>query len=212
MTIGAAPSLRLDARRELWSAMSELFLDTEVRWYIPAVARSVADAPFSAEEVDRIWYHEAMPEFKGNLLVVAGEWAALTYDESRLIARAGREPRWLEQWWARRVSGMMSPIWAATCLLADRLRREDIAARRRYEALWRGCASAFVEPSLDALLSVEHTALMLHDCGLDASQCHASAAKDFMPAYEPLLAGNERRERTQRIANVHALIDRAFAG
>jgi hypothetical protein len=204
------PELRLDDRRKVWSAMSELFLDTEIRWYIPDVAYAIADSPFSWEALERIWRHEAMPTFRGNLLVVAGEWAALTYDEAALIARAEREVSWLRAWWARLVPGMLEPVWRATHQLAERLRAEAPSEREQYTTLWRSCARAFVERSLDDVLSVDAAVEQIRATGMRPLDCMKSIMVDFMPAYAPLLEASDRRVFLQRSANVFEVLRRAF--
>jgi hypothetical protein len=201
--------LHLDDRRRVWSAMSELFLDTEIRWFIPDVARVLADSPFSWDEIDRIWRHEAMPTFRSNLQVVAGEWAALTYDEAALIACAQRDVSWLRAWWAR-LPGMLEPVWRATRALAERLRAEALLDREKYTVLWRCCASAFVEESVDDVLSFESTAERIRESGMSPLACTKSITLDFIPAYGPLLQTSDRRVRMRRNANVFVLLQRAF--
>lgn len=102
----------LERRRPVWAAMSELFLDTEVRWYVPTVARHCAESNYDDEQLERIFWAEVFPEAIGNMLHVAGDWAMLTLDESALIKRAnhGSIP-----WLKRRAHGwMVEKTWLAT--------------------------------------------------------------------------------------------------
>ncbi len=78
----------LARRRPVWKALSDLFLDTEARPWIPSMALVVLDAGYSDDEMRRIWRNEIVPEFSPNLLSIAGEWADLPLDEESLVARA----------------------------------------------------------------------------------------------------------------------------
>lgn len=102
----------LERRRPVWAAMSELFLDTEVRWYVPTVARHCAESKYDDEQLERIFWAEVFPEAIGNMLQVAGDWAMVTLDEEALIKRAnhGSIP-----WLKRRAHGwMVEKTWLAT--------------------------------------------------------------------------------------------------
>src|SRR5436309_12699108 len=70
-------------RRPVWVALSDLFLDTDVRLYYPFIARTLADSPYSMEELRQILDDEVAPALQTNLLSVAGEWAG--FDETWLI-------------------------------------------------------------------------------------------------------------------------------
>ena len=75
-------------RRPVWAAMSDMFLDTEVRWDVPFVARRCAESGYDDETLERIFWVEVFPEAIGNMLQVAGECAGLTLDEAALICYA----------------------------------------------------------------------------------------------------------------------------
>ncbi|WP_295645609.1 hypothetical protein [uncultured Methylibium sp.] len=96
-----APALaELAARRPVWEALSDLFLDTDVslsrRWRVELLARS----PYSVDQIEWILVNEVYPVCKYNLLSVAGEWA-------------GFDPMWLE---ARILRRLRSP-WRALHVL-----------------------------------------------------------------------------------------------
>lgn len=65
----------MNQRRALWLALADLFLDTEVRWFVPRAAYCAVDSGFGWDETEHILYHEVGPVVGGNLLNVAGEWA-----------------------------------------------------------------------------------------------------------------------------------------
>jgi len=73
----------------VWSALSDLFLDTELQ---PdqerRIARELSASGYSREELWRIFYDEVAPAFAFNLLDIAGEWAMWSEDEVREIMLA----------------------------------------------------------------------------------------------------------------------------
>lgn len=75
-------------RRKVWTALSDLFLDTEVRQWMPRMANEVLAAGYTDDEMRSIWSRELVPEFGPNLMQVAGEWTDLPYDEDGMVARA----------------------------------------------------------------------------------------------------------------------------
>ena len=122
----------LEARRPVWIALSELFLDTDVRIWYAAIAATLADSPYSEDELRMILDHELTPVLQANLLQVAGEWAA--FDEEWLVEEAAR----------RRGKRRLLPAlvnldddWRALSFLLGRLRAlPDAAARSRRLAAW----------------------------------------------------------------------------
>ena len=87
ITLGQCPhcgsrlkSNMADARECVWTAMADLFLDTDVRiWYVHT-ARVLAESPFSLAELREILDTEVTPALQGNLLDIAGEWAGFDND------------------------------------------------------------------------------------------------------------------------------------
>lgn len=73
----------LAARRLVWEALSDLFLDTDVslsrQWRVSQLAQS----PYTVEQLETVLIEEVYPICKYNLLSVAGEWS-------------GFDPIWLE--------------------------------------------------------------------------------------------------------------------
>ena len=88
-------------RGPVWDALSALFLDTELEPSdFERLGRTLADSPYTLEELDAIFYDEVYPICISNLFNFFGEWAGfdsawlraeiLKRQESRL-----RIPRWL---------------------------------------------------------------------------------------------------------------------
>lgn len=65
----------LGRRKPVWSALSDLFLDTDVSLSREYDARILAESPYSIEQIERILLDEVSPACIGNLRSVAGEWA-----------------------------------------------------------------------------------------------------------------------------------------
>ena len=61
--------------RPVWSALADLFLDTEVRWFLPRAAHEAVVAGFSWEETQHALLFQVGPVVEHNLADVAGEWA-----------------------------------------------------------------------------------------------------------------------------------------
>jgi len=91
----------LARRRPVWSALSELFLDTEVRPQLGYVALACIASGYSEEELQSIWRHEVAPVLLPNMLDVAGEWAAFDQDwlEARIVERRRSVLDHAAAWW-----------------------------------------------------------------------------------------------------------------
>jgi hypothetical protein len=48
--------------------MSDLFLDTEKRWYVPFAARTCVESGYDDATLERIFWIEVFPEAIGNLV------------------------------------------------------------------------------------------------------------------------------------------------
>ena len=102
----AAPE---DIARKLpvWTAFSDLFLDTELQEEDYArIAAVLGASGFSPAELERILADEVAPAFGSNLLQVAGEWAPWSEEEVRAImqrpVRKFAPLRALTKWMMRR--------------------------------------------------------------------------------------------------------------
>jgi hypothetical protein len=199
----------LARRRIVWSALSELFLDTETRWYVPRIAHALAGAGYTAGELERIWQFEVVPECRWNLLQVAGEWAELPLDEPALIRRATRPPGLVRAVLAR-WSTALDAQFRRVIVMRDRLTRFDVARRPGVVELWSAFAHAYLERTLDDVAFLERDLARVAGAGLDRDACHASFASDFRPIYRELLSAEELRLERVRAENVAELVDRAF--
>ena len=61
-------------RLPLWSAFSDLFLDTDVTLFYSHIARTVQASPFTREQAWHILWREVTPAFAPNLSLVTGTW------------------------------------------------------------------------------------------------------------------------------------------
>lgn len=69
-------SALLKERLPVWEALSEFFLDTELEEKDHLrIARTLASAPYSLEELETILRNEVYPGLIQNLRCVAGDWA-----------------------------------------------------------------------------------------------------------------------------------------
>lgn len=97
MSTAPLTSEELERRRPVWSALSDLFLDTEVRPAHPWRARVCARSGLDVTALRRIFDEELHPLLYSNLLSVAGEWAGFddAWLESAIVSRRAR-PRLAE--------------------------------------------------------------------------------------------------------------------
>lgn len=73
-------------RLPVWTALGELFLDTELTATdLQAIAKVLEQSPYDVTEVEHILRREVAPAFIGNLMAVAGQWVPWTEDEVREI-------------------------------------------------------------------------------------------------------------------------------
>ncbi len=82
----------LERRRPVWSALSDLFLDTEVRPAHPWRARVCARSGLDLPALRAIFDDELHPLLYSNLLSIAGEWGGFdeAWLESAIVSRRAR--------------------------------------------------------------------------------------------------------------------------
>jgi len=86
-------------REAVWIALSDLFLDTDVTLGFDYMERTLADSPFSLEELDNILLEEVYPICISNLHQIAGNWSG--FDGERLVKRIRRRqgrPMLFKRW------------------------------------------------------------------------------------------------------------------
>jgi hypothetical protein len=82
----------LAARRPVWAALSNLFLDTDVSLLREENARVLAASRYSIEELQRILVNEVYPVCRTNLVAwPGGEWVG--FDEAWLEERIVSRPQ-----------------------------------------------------------------------------------------------------------------------
>jgi hypothetical protein len=68
-------------RLRLWSALSNLFLDTEIADYMFAhIARVIREDGYTKEEAEHVLWQEVYPVLEANLRSVAGVWAGWPHE------------------------------------------------------------------------------------------------------------------------------------
>lgn len=86
----------LERRRPVWSALSNLYLDSSYPGEVRFVARQLAASAYAIEELRQILFDEVHPVLCGNLLAPVGVWDCFDQDElERRILLNRRRPRWL---------------------------------------------------------------------------------------------------------------------
>jgi hypothetical protein len=93
-----APHLDIAARTPVWDRMQMLWMDTDPRFEIDAVARACAASAYTREELAAIYWNELQPALAFNLRSHLGEWRGFDRDwlVQRILAthRFGRSPPW----------------------------------------------------------------------------------------------------------------------
>lgn len=122
----------LEARRPVWGALSEFWLDTELSdATVSNIARRLAASPYSLTELEDIHRREVAPVVSTNALSIAGEWAGFdsawlseacrNYAEGRHTLSA-RFRAWLRTPMIRYFTGA---TWARVRAEMERIRSES---------------------------------------------------------------------------------------
>ena len=91
----------LERRRPLWTAFSQLWLDTEVdHATVRRIACAAIASGYSVEELNEIYLYEVAPVVGANLLVPAGVWSGFDTEWLHMEAgkRADARSFWLRLW------------------------------------------------------------------------------------------------------------------
>jgi hypothetical protein len=193
----------LARRWPVWDVMSDLFLDTEVRWDVPHIARRCVESGYDDETLERIFWMEVFPEAIGNLLQVAGEWAALALDEAALIRRAeaGKLPR-LGQRISQHINGwMVRSEWHGVCAVTQWLRPLDETQRTQWVEALRLLGRYYFETPGEVISGESKEALNMESATLG----------EIWQRYEPfcraMLVGKESVTHDERVVAVRRLIE-----
>ncbi len=198
----------LERRKPVWNAMSDVFLDTETRWSMPAVARVLVESGYSEDQLDAIWREEIVPECAWNLEQVVGEWALFVLDEESLAARAvGKKPL-LER--IARAAGASPPAfldgqWRAILELREALLALPAPERARRSAMWTVFIHAYLEAALETMSFLEHHLGELRATGASEDELVA-AFRDVRPVFRSLLGDDELADEERRALDVRVAI------
>ena len=130
----------IELRKPVWIAMSDLFLDTDVRLSYPATACVLADSPFTINELELIFKKEVAPVVGWNLWAMMGAWDG--FDENWLVSRIA--PRVGAKFWLPSFAPTPHNDWKAMVILVEALRRLPVPGRSRQVALWVQLSKFFI--------------------------------------------------------------------
>lgn len=203
----------VERKRPVWQAMAQLFLDTEVRWSVPWVARVAAESGYRDAELEQIWKYEVTPEFAWNLWQVAGEWALLEVDDGRMTGRARRvaahPPGRMAEWRYRVAIGSEGhALFVAVTSLAAILRPLAPEERMARAKAWERASHVYFEEQLSGVTFVDSIVAELRALAT-AGHPVQSWVREALPVFERLLVGRERRTRVERAANTWEIVRRA---
>ena len=130
------------ARRAVWIAQTDLFLDTDVRLHYAHLAYVAANSPFSLAELESIFRDEVAPVFEYNLMDIAGEWAMFADDDviesvEGYLAKHPPRPYVMETW--------ALDYWRHVAHLVTRLRVLPPEQRATRSRLWDTLSKLFLD-------------------------------------------------------------------
>ncbi|MCA0175458.1 MAG: hypothetical protein LCH73_04090 [Proteobacteria bacterium] len=120
----------LAARRPVWEALSDLFLDTDTSLSRAWRVQQLAHSPYTIAELQAILVDEVYPICRANLLSVAGEWSGfdLAWLEGRILRRLSSRFRCLHGLNLGRLTVPASTEWRATRQAVVLARAADTAS------------------------------------------------------------------------------------
>jgi hypothetical protein len=156
---------QLTVRRPVWEALSELYLDTDTRPGLPALARTLAVSELSADDLRTVWQDEVTPLLHSNLLSVAGVWAGFDQDwlETRIVARRTRLGDRMGDRWPpltrliQRWHNELDPSFQTALTLRGELLALPESHRAGQVAAWTWLARAYFWPESPVLGPAPHT-------------------------------------------------------
>ncbi|MFT5836554.1 MAG: hypothetical protein ACI9ZV_000049 [Candidatus Azotimanducaceae bacterium] len=120
---------QIERRRPVWTALSNLFLDTELQDnQFTEIAERIQESGYTFEETEKILMEEVFPVLIPNLAPIAGEWAG--FDEEWLHATIleSKAPSLIRKVMNRISFGMIRSDWKD---VTHKLKSEPIATRQR---------------------------------------------------------------------------------
>jgi len=110
-------------RRPAWTALASLFMDTEASLMLEWRAKTLADSPYSIEELEDILIAEVYPVCTWNFFHAAGDWVDFGPEwlEKEMTPRIGSKPSIFS---LGRINMRLSPDWRQTKSEIMRLRHD----------------------------------------------------------------------------------------
>ncbi len=107
------PADDVDARRPVWSAFADFYLDTDTTGFEPSAAAVLASSAYTLDELRAILLDEVHAALYPNLVSVAGEWAGFEADwlAARILEQQAT-PRWRRPR-GRLLRGTAASIWTS---------------------------------------------------------------------------------------------------
>lgn len=136
--------VELSQREVLWLALSDLFLDTEIRGELPRLARVALNSGFSWDTVERIYLEEVAPVAGPNLFELAGDWAGFPQDWLFEQIR-GRSPGTTRI--SRQATEMLHDQWVVLNQLYHQLAQVPAEQEPQRSQSWLWLASQFFQPA-----------------------------------------------------------------
>ena len=146
---------------DLVVALSELYLDTDVRDALPRLAQRIVGCGLPRSHIERLWRRQITPAVHWNLRSPAGEWAG--FDRHWLLAEVSRrrERPGLVAWpligrFVHRLQAFgAEPEYRVAWWLAERLRSVPESKRARRVAGWQALLAVYY--SVDGELAAPYT-------------------------------------------------------
>jgi hypothetical protein len=130
------------AQEDLIVSLAELYLDTDVRGFLPRLAQQIVASGMPAHELETLWRGQVTPCLHWNLKTVAGEWASfdrrwLLHEVARRADKPGLERLpWLGKLVHRFRSYGVEQEFRFALTLAQHLAQTPAQQREARVAMW----------------------------------------------------------------------------
>lgn len=102
----------LSIRKPLWSALSDLFLDTELQdMDLSLIALKMRESAYSLDEITDILMTEVFPVCSSNLNPVAGIWEGFEEESLFRDILKAKQPSRVQRWFHQRKFWMIKEDW-----------------------------------------------------------------------------------------------------